>query len=1644
MAARSGLAWPRMADSPARLTNLPAQPSSFIGREAELVAVRRLVDGARLVTLTGAGGVGKTRLALQAAAGLLDGTGDGVWFADLAPLQDPDLVWVTVADVLGVQLTPDRPVAETVVEAVGGRSLLLLLDNCEQLIGACAKVADALLRGCQNLALMATSREPLGIGGEQVFRVPSLGVPADGDDAEAIGASEAVRLLADRAAAQGVPLGWDERAAQVAARICRRLDGIPLGIELAAARLRVMSPEELEARLGERFALLTGGSRAALARQQTLRAMVDWSWELLNPAEKALLARLSVFAGGFALAAAEAVVTCPDVPAGEVLGQLGALVDKSLVQFGDIGAGPGRYRLLETVRQYAAGQLEALGSSAAETARLAHRDYYLALAEEAAPHLMAADQVGWLNRLDAELGNLRAALAFSLARADPVPGLRLATSLRVYWRIRGHAAEGAEVLQALLDLPQAEPAALLRALALIDAAHLLMHTGDYAVAEECCREALAIARAAGDERLIAEGLSQHATTLLPQGKTDAALPLIERGLSLARPLAEPHLIARLLAARAFATSVAGDNEAAARDAAEALRLFRQAGDQSRTAQMLDNIGYDELSAGDLEAARRHLAEALNITRAVNDRNGTVYQTLNLGLAEYLGGSPEAADALFRESYDLARRMGMRSQVGYALVGLALAEHGTADPGWPARLHGAADQALADQGSYLEPLEAGLAVLDRDRLRAAMGVEAFEAEYAIGRTLDQAQVLAGLGRTGATALAARVAGSVDGVTDSGPGAMVARPQLLRRLDGPARVTVVSAPPGSGKTVLLRSWISQPGRSGRTAWVAVGRDNRDPLRFWRSVLRALARTDQGAALLPGLTAGLDPDGWAITERLLADLAPLADQIWLVIDDVHELSPEALQQLELLVLRAPPELRFVFATQHEVRLGLHRLRLEGELAEIRGLDLRFTQAEAAELFAAAGVELPDAALALLVERTEGWAAGLKLAALSLAGQPDPGRLAEEFSGTERTVAEYLLAEVLDRQPAPVRRLLLRTSVLERVNGELADLLTGDTGGERVLQDLADANALVVPLDPARSWFRYHPLLADLLALELRRSAPGEIDRLHRAAAGWLAEHKQPAEAVRQAEAAGDWGLAARLLSDFWPGLYLDGQSAVAHELLAGFPAQASAADAELAAVAAGDELARGSTEAAERYLGQAERGSVSVPDGRRAQLDILLGIDRMLLARQGGNPEAVTEQTRRLRASEAAQHDTVPAARADLDEELRALTLISLGAAEAATIGPEDAVQHLEQAVALARGLGRPYLEFSGLAYLAAAETGQSFARAAEHSRQAMELAGQHGWTDEPVIGIVYLVLGSMLTWQGRLDEAEPWVQRAEGTAQADADVVARTQIHYIRGVLELARGRAADALTALRSAERLARRLAPPHLLVPRAQAMLLHTLVRLDQTERAEQILDGLGEQDRAHGETHIATAIVRLAQHDPAAAAVALAPVLDGSAPVHLRAWQAHGFLLEAIITDALGDPDASGRALETALDLAEPDGALWAFLLHPVQGLLERHARRGTAHAALIAGILSLLSGRAPADREPPIEPVSGSELRVLRYLPTNLTAPEIARELYISPNTVKAHMRSLYAKFGTHTRADTVERARALGLLAPSALKGQARLAG
>ncbi|HEY3955966.1 MAG TPA: LuxR C-terminal-related transcriptional regulator [Streptosporangiaceae bacterium] len=870
-------------------------------------------------------------------------------------------------------------------------------------------------------------------------------------------------------------------------------------------------------------------------------------------------------------------------------------------------------------------------------------------------------------------------------------------------------------------------------------------------------------------------------------------------------------------------------------------------------------------------------------------------------------------------------------------------------------------------------------------------------------------------------------------------VVCRGVLFDRLAGAGRVTEVSAPPGSGKTVLLRSWIGAAGLAERAAWVLVQGEDRDPQRFWLSVFGALRATAAGAKLVRPLTAAPGLDGWDVVERLLEDLSGLADQTWLVIDDVHELRPaETLRQLELLVMRAPPMLRFVLATRHDLRLGLHRLRLEGELTEIRAADLCFTQAEARALFETAGVSLSGSALAQLYDRTEGWAAGLRLAALSLTGHPDPDRFAAEFSGSERTVAEYLLAEVLDRQPEPVRRLLLRTSVLDRVNGELADLLTGGTGSERVLQELEQANVFVASLDARRAWFRYHQLLADLLQLELRGSVPGELPTLHRAAAGWYAEHGFAVEAVRHAQAAEDWALAARLLADNWVGLGLNGLGATAHDLLAGFPAGVIAADAELAARKAGAELGRGSLEKAERHAVLAARGVDSVPPERRGRAQVVLAVVRMRLARQRGDLAAVAEEAQPLLAPAGA----ADSARLGLGEDLRALALINLGIAEVWTGRFDDADRHLEQGVALAHRIGRPYLEVTGLAHWSQLVSWWSFPLGAQRSTQAIELAGQHGWADEPVAGVAHLSLGMAMVAQGRLAAGEHSLLQAERTLRAEAAPAPGMRLRHARGLLEFLNGRPADALDAFRAAERLAGLLVTEHTLARRLRSHVLQTLVRMGETKRAEQALAGMAGPERDSAELRNAIATLRLAQNDPKAAVAALAPVIDGSAAlVHAHLWEVQAWLLEAIARDALREVAAARRALEHALDLAQPEDLLFPFLFDPAPGLLERHRRLGTGHAAFISGILDALAGRERAaspgsERAADSglrEPLSHSEVRVLRYLPTKLSAPEIADQLYVSVNTVKTHMRHLYDKLGAHRRHEAVERARALGLLAP-----------
>jgi LuxR family maltose regulon positive regulatory protein len=536
---------------------------------------------------------------------------------------------------------------------------------------------------------------------------------------------------------------------------------------------------------------------------------------------------------------------------------------------------------------------------------------------------------------------------------------------------------------------------------------------------------------------------------------------------------------------------------------------------------------------------------------------------------------------------------------------------------------------------------------------------------------------------------------------------------------------------------------------------------------------------------------------------------------------------------------------------------------------------------------------------------------------------------------------------------------------------------------------------------------------------------------------------EAVRHAQAAEDWGLAARLLAGTWLSVTLDGQQDTAHELLAGFPPGVAAGDPELIALAAADELDRGSLEEAEGHLARATRQLASVPAQRRGRFQVTLGVLRLFLARQRGDVPAVAGEAQRLLASvEAAD-----AADLGMSGERRALALISLGIAETWAYRHEEAERHLEQGVALARQIGRPYLELLGLAHRAFIAGSRSLELGAQRSMEAIELAGRHGWSEEPITGVAYTQLATVIAGQGRLEEAERWLERAERTLRTELEPAAGMQLHWTRAALERARGRPERAPDAYRAAERLAELLRTPHVNAAAMRAQALQNLLRLGQTDRVEAALAQMDDQQRDPAVMRSVIAALRLAGDDPQAATVALAPVIAGSVPPGHRIWLVEALLLEAIARDMLGDQGAAGRALERVLDVAEPDRVLLPFLIHPEPGLLERHARQRTAHAALIAEILGLpggdggagspVRGGIPGGRPPGVtlrEPLSQAETRVLRYLPTNLTVPEIAGQLHLSVNTVRTHMRHIYAKLGAHRRHEAVERARTLGLLAPS----------
>ena len=873
-------------------------------------------------------------------------------------------------------------------------------------------------------------------------------------------------------------------------------------------------------------------------------------------------------------------------------------------------------------------------------------------------------------------------------------------------------------------------------------------------------------------------------------------------------------------------------------------------------------------------------------------------------------------------------------------------------------------------------------------------------------------------------------------------LVSRPVLFERLSAtaPGTVTLVCAPAGGGKTVLLRSWAAQLAEPW--AWVTVERGERDAQRFWLHLIDALADA-VGDEAVERVSPAPSFAGPAVVERLVGQLWELQAPVVLVVDDLHELeSDDARAWLELLLLRQlPPQLRVVLATREDPALGLHRLRLASELTELRGPDLRFSFDETRALLRASGITLSDAGVALLHERTEGWAAGLRLAAISLAAHPDPERFVSEFSGSERTVAGYLLAEVLENQPPEVRDLLLRTSILERVSGPLGDLLTGGTGAEAILHRLETQNAFVTALDAARTWFRYHHLFGDLLRLELRRTAPAMIPSLHRAAAAWHEQQGDVVEAIRHYQQARDWVPAGRLLVDNYLALTMLGRGQTLHALLGGFPADAWLTDGDIAGASAMDSILHGVLEEAAARLEAARRLVPGVPAERRRVFEVYLDVIALELARRHSDLPRAEEAMRRL---EVVLAGTPKPNEPLVSPDYWALSLMNLGIVELWAGRYEAAREHLEEALDWTRRISRPFIEVGCLAHLAIAAplTGQPLPLELELSERALAIAEEHGWASESMTTGAFAMAGMALVRMGRFAEAERHLGRAEESLREAADPGTEVILYHTRGILCFGEGRFGEALAEFARARSLQRTLASDHVFTTEVRSRVLQVRVRMGELESARLAIAELSSGERDRAGVRLALAALQLDEGNPESAIEALAPVIDGSAPALVHRWaRVEALLLAGTVWDRLGDRRAAEESLEEALDAAEPEGLILPFMLWPSRERLERHPKHRTAHAMLISTILDTLAGRAAPARGPvaPLrDELSDAELRVVRFLPSNLTASEIASELVVSANTVRTHMRHIYAKLDAHSRGEAVARARELRLVGPATVRG------
>ena len=861
--------------------------------------------------------------------------------------------------------------------------------------------------------------------------------------------------------------------------------------------------------------------------------------------------------------------------------------------------------------------------------------------------------------------------------------------------------------------------------------------------------------------------------------------------------------------------------------------------------------------------------------------------------------------------------------------------------------------------------------------------------------------------------------------------IERGRLFERLDAGVRgpVTVVTGPPGAGKTQLLSSWLAASTPARTAAWLAVDRSETRPAEFWGAVIDAVVAA--GETRLGSLASRA-----ALSEsRFLPEFAnavgELERPLTLILDDFHELrAPRVSEQLDRLLRHPPEQLALVIASRADPRLSLHRLRLEGRVAEIRSADLAFTAEEADSMFAAAGLGLTATQVRALQWRTEGWAAGLRLAALSLGSGDDADHLIATFNGDERSVADYLVEEVLQRQPDAIRDFMLRTSVVDLMTPELADALTGHADGGRILETLERSNAFVSRVGANGAWHRYHVMFRELLRSQLRHRMPDAFAVQHRAAARWYARASLNVEATRHALAAGDWELAGDVLSAGWLELLVRGEAHDATALFEGFPRQAFARRPELAIAAAGALLGAGELARGEEYLRVADDAASALKPARRA--DFVLGrtIAQMFQARSRGRFAKVRQLAQKLLAG----HGSASASLAG--RERRALALIHLGIADAWAGRRRHARASLEEALSLAGHADRPYLVFSVLGQLALLEAANgSLRRSTRLADEAVDLAERNGWMRRSASAAAHCALGVCAYHRNSMTQAGHFLDLAEEAARASQSGRRRRgwrHAHSARTAPRRPRCCGGGAAGRPRRHQRLGEplRLAGA-LSIAQAEAMLA-----AGRAADAVEWIDrppGLGRW----GEAQLIRAKLALAKADPRRASELIADAVDGPASIMHPSSAIELRALGAVAMHQRGDDQTALRLVEEALAVAEPEGFVSPFLAvgAPLRELLARRIRAGTAHRALAGELGEAMAPGSDANLQQRsalvLEPLSDREAVVLRYLPTGLSKAEIAAEMFVSVNTVKTHMKNIYRKLDVTDRGQAVRRARTLHLV-------------